>query len=660
MTSSLRVWLTAIVCSLGLFTACGSGGGGGGGGSTPPVDPPATGLNPSLDSLFPATPAVGATLIPDAATLRPFINGGAYTYRGTSGAAATKYVTTTTQAVPGGNITETASNAANAGARTAPVSVVSTGPITNTQSIDFAGKGVKQNINFVELQSPVRENDQYRILLQRYAAADTSSGNVLDVAIYARVIGKEVVSLPNLPALNAIRVDTVTLQRVTRASDGVPSPATTSTVSTWYAQGIGIVRQTTSNGTATSDEKLVSWDGVTIGFGAMAPQAATLAGGATLPGPSSSGLRGAVAFDSYGLVFTDAGTADTAVSKIDNRGKVTASGLVAGLRLTASSRVVIAGSNVLVLRQLSGADINKLGLTRLDANGALVGAIDGVKLDATAGRTGSTLGSFETASDDAQLWLMWTRANVATTTIPANELILRSFLVSNGAAESPEVSLDPVAASNLRMTLGGKVAQSAWTQAGGQVLTSAISYTATAGTPLVKKSISIGGPTTVFAPVRFGTTGALLWPVTTGTVGTAGLQLNADFALVGTTGSTDNNTELLGGVVSGAGAVPAFTASSPRPVSVGTRLAVASQGSGDLWPGEVNAAIVPGTVSWLDAPPNQAAGQSTNSLAKQTAATVRFAWDAPFATPLIFGDRVLLLTGGNALSSTVVWMNRGP
>jgi hypothetical protein len=651
MTSSLRVWLTAIVCSLGLFTACGSGGGGGGGGTPPPVDPPpVTNINPTLDSLYPTTPTVGATLIADASTLRPFANGAAYAYRGTTGAAA-KYLTTTSQAVAGGNITETASNAASAGPRTAPVSVVTNGPVSNTQSIDFAGKSVKQNISFIELQSPVRDNDQYRILLQRYPAADTISGNVLDVAIYARVMGKEALSLPNLPPLNTIRVDTVTLQRVTRSSDGVAAATTTTTVSTWYAQGIGIVQQTTSNGTATTTEKISSWDGLTTGLGAM-PAQAGIFDGTALPG-TSNGLRAAVAFDTYGLVFSEAG-ANTAVSKMDTRGKVSASAVVAGLSLNANSRVVRAGNNVLVVRQLSGADINKLGLTRLDANGVLVGAVDGVKLDLAGGRTAPTLGRFDAAADDAQLWVVWSRANTGTG--PTNELQIRSFLVTTGAVDSEEINLSSLATQNLRLSVGGKLAQALWQETvSGQVIVGGVTYTAGIATPTTVKVISFSGPTTSFDSVRFGNTGAVLWGITTGTAGTAGLQLNADLDFVRTTGSTADNSELLGG----AGSVAAFTPSSPRPVSLGTRLAVSSQGSGDLWAGEVNAAIVPGTVSWLDAPPNQPKGASNNSLAKQPAATVRFAWEAP-STQLIFSDRVLLLGGANALSTTVVWMNRGP
>jgi hypothetical protein len=660
MTSSLRVWLTAVVCSVGVFTACGSGGGGGGGGTTPPpvVDP---NLNPSLDSLLPTAPAAGATLIPDAATLRPASNGAAYVYRGTTGAAA-KYSTTTSQTLSGGTITEAASNAASAGPRSAPVSVAAGANVSNSQSIDFAGKGVKQAITFIELQSPVRQDDQYKILLQRYLAADTTvdvdkdgKTDLVDVAIYARVMGKEVLSLPNLPPLNTVRVDTVSLQRVTKSSDSLAAPTTTTTVSTWYAQGIGIVRQTTSNGSQTTDEKLVSWDGVTAGLGAMAPQAGVVPGGAALPG-LSNGLRAAVAFDSYGLVFSDSGAANTAVSKIDTRGKVTASTVLSGLSLGANARVVRSGSNVLVLRLLSGADSTKLGLTRLDANGALVGTVDGVKLNLAGTRSNPSLSKFEAAADDTQLWVMWTRANPAPNTAanPANELLLRSFSTSTGAIDSGEFSLDIVDAQNLSLSLGNKVAQPMWQQtAGGQVVYGLISYNS--GTAQsTQKTSSVGGPTATFASVRFGDTGALLWPVSTG--GTAGLQLNASGSLVGSTGSTDNNKELLGGLTTASLAVPAFSATSPLPVALSTRLAVSSQGTGDLWPGEVNPALVPGTVSWLDA---SATPTADNSLAKQTPATVRFAWDTPL-TQLIFSDRVLLLGGANALSTTVVWMNRGP
>ncbi len=638
MNASKSAWLSMAFSSLALLAACGSGGGGGGAAEPPPPPPPPTNINPTLESLLPPAPAVGADLVADAASLRPLRAGAVYAYRGTAGAAATRYLTNTTQTV-GGTSSEAASNAANAGARTAPVSAVTNGAVSNTQSIDFAGKGVRVDVNFTELRSPVRSNDQYQILLQRFTDTNIDVDrdgrfDLVDVAIYARIVGREVLPLPNLPSLNTIRVDTTTLRRVTQIANGVAAPTETRTVQTWYAQGIGIVRQTTSDGTTTTDEKIASWDGGTVGLGAMAPQA-----GGTLPGVNN-GLRAAVAFDSYGLVFSDTGTADTLISRMDTRGRIVSSVTLSGMRLGTTAKVMRSGTGVIIARQLAGADSTKLGLTALNGDGVLQGAIDGVKVDLAGPRTSTTVGKVQTAVEGTQLWAVWERVNANPPAgVEPIELQVGAFSTTNGSALISETRIDKVATTNQRLEASGGISRATWQR----TATNETLYASTRISPLAQKISNLDGVLSgALSPVSFGSTAALVWPVGTGT---AGILLDAAFNPVGSPGVATLNGELLKDV-------PAFAAAAPGVTGLGSRAVISGVGTGDLWAGEVNPAIIPGSVSWVDA-------SATAALALQPAATVRFAWEAA-NTQMVFSDRVLVLGGATQLSTTVVWLNRGP
>jgi hypothetical protein len=658
-TSSLvitRLRLSAALSALALLSAC-SGGGGGGGAvdpGTPPPPPGPGGTNPTLESLLPLAPAAGATLYADAASLRPVGAGAVYSYRGVftpnTGGTAVRYLTATTQAAG----SESASNAANAGARTAAVANPGSGNVTNTQSIDYAGKGVKETVIFKELQSPVRVDDQSTVLLKRYAAADTNidvdkdgKTDLLDVAVYAKVIGKEALALPNLPTVNTVRVDTVTLTRVTRSSDSTAPIVNTSTVSTWYAQGVGIVRQTTSlpattgTGSQTTDEKIVSWDGITTGFGAMAAVAGVVpAGGAVpagnLPG-TSNGLRAVVGFDDYALVFTSSGT-DTVISRLDNRGRVQSARFLAGVALTATTRVHRAGTGVVMTRPFG---TKQVAVTRLDGNGVLVGALDALKIT-LSGDTVDTSRTETGVESSTGLWVLWPRVLGG-----VNDLMIASFALDTGAAQTTEIAVSKVATTNQRLIVSGTVAQATWQSVSpSEVGWATASYAPGATAPTIVGISNLAEVTVAVTPLRFGPTGGLIWPVAA-TSATAGVLVKADGkTLLGTTGIATLNAELLQGA-------PAYVTGSPTATNLSTRGVFASPGSGDLWPGETNAAIVPGTVSWIDA------SVATDPLTKQLATTVRYSFEGATQQAQL-ADRVLMFGGATALSTTVVWLNRGP
>jgi hypothetical protein len=358
----------------------------------------------------------------------------------------------------------------------------------------------------------------------------------------------------------------------------------------------------------------------------------------SLPG-TTNGLRAAVGFDDYALVFTASG-ADTLASRVDSRGKVTGARSLPGLVLAATSRVTRAGTGAIIARPLPG---NLLGVTRVDGDGALVGAIDAVKINLAVSVPTGTVGSVDAAADGTKsIWVLWNM------TAPggANVLLLRAFGF-DGAPQSTDQDVSKVATNNLRLTVGGGVAQATWQSVSPVEVGWATGRYDPAGSPTTRISISnLGDVAAAATPLRFGTTGALIYPVTTGTTGTGGVLVNPTNQLVGTPGISTFAGELLAGA-------PPYLPGSPTATNVGTRGVFATQGSGDLWAGEPNAAIVPGTVSWFDA------SSATEPLSKQLPSTVRYSFEGATHQAQL-ADRVLTFGGATALSTTLVWLNRGP
>jgi hypothetical protein len=246
---------TLLRVGVGLFALTLGACGGGGGDSSAPA--------PQTSGLVPAAPALGATLVSDATALRPLIPNGVWTYQGTesgAGAPSVTYTNTVThQAAAGGAVSESGTNQANLGSYTQSVSHRS-GEVHISSTLDL-GNGQSETADQLELRSPVRVNDQVTILdaggLDLGSDLDGDGRNeLLDIASYSRVIGQETIDLVNNPGISAVRVTTFVVARV-RATRG-QSGTDTSTVDTWYAQGIGIVRINTDLPTTTGARRLTS------------------------------------------------------------------------------------------------------------------------------------------------------------------------------------------------------------------------------------------------------------------------------------------------------------------------------------------------------------------------------------------------------------------
>ena len=660
-------WLASCAMAVALAACGGGGGGGGGGGDSAGITPP------TIIGLVPLAPALGATITADAAVFRPLRDSAVWKYQGlakaSAAATAVSYVTSTTHvSVTGTSATENFSNGGNTGADTQPISI-SGGTVGWQQSIDFAGKGVPENLQFVELRSPVRQGDQYTILDKRYTDTNIDADgdrkpDALDVALYARVIGTETLALPNLPALTTVRVDTTLRTRVIYSSDGKASPVTEVLVQTWYARGIGIVRQRTtsptpsSNDVKTTDEQLVSWDGINAGFGAMDPRPAVIpASSAALPGqglqrPTSQDTG--VAFDNHVLVFSPwpGNVFDTLATRIDLRGNVLGARQLSNLSVSSFGRLVRMANNAHYLQQVVDGNQTQLAMTRFDSDGVLQGVSGGVRLDLAGTRFVPRLTRFEAAADGSTLWVLWQRAYVNVGVGFVDELVLRPWS-ADGLPLAAEMVVESSAVSNVALSAGGGQVLLSWQRIG--ATTTDVRYaSATVAGGLVGPKTLAGGFTnsnSFVLPLRLDTTGALLWMSQLGTGQSlprpAGVRLDA--SLDALRSSTALDGELLGQLPLNSTVFIGSSFGDATARSLGSRIVVSTRTGGFIGAtGGATPAMA--AVSLLDAPP-------TRALATQPAAVVQRSWDGP-ALQFLFADRLLVigtLPGG----TTVVWLNAG-
>jgi hypothetical protein len=154
------------------------------------------------------------------------------------------------------------------------VSIDATGSIPYSSSLSFGPNTVAIPVTGFELRAPVRTNDQI-VLVDRHITDIDFDGDRIndaaDLAMWRVVVGNEAVVLPNrVASLTALRVDSFISIRVIYSS-GISSKSATTMQSTWYAPGIGVVR----NVLASSDPKrvmdqedlLTGYDGITSGWG---------------------------------------------------------------------------------------------------------------------------------------------------------------------------------------------------------------------------------------------------------------------------------------------------------------------------------------------------------------------------------------------------------
>jgi hypothetical protein len=656
---ALQFLFTAAVSISFALTGCG------GGGSAPSAGGTSSGAVPTITTMIPTPPALGATLIVDAAKLRPVRDAAVWSYRGIStaysGATPVPYVTSTRQVVTTTGVTEFSTNSGNSGADSQPLSVAA-GVVAATQSIDFAGKGTAQTVNFTELRSPVRQGDQYTILDQRYTDTDIDADrdgkpDALEVAIYARVMGSETLSLPNLPSMTAIRVDSTVLTRVTFSSNGQVTPVVQAGVQTWYVAGVGIVRQvatspaTTGTSFEATEEKLVSWDGGEVGLGAMVPVKAVIPAGnaifpnGTLPGGQSE-LR-ALGFAKHVLLFGDTpgSPTSTLVSRLDLRGNLLGATLLPGLRV--GSNGLFAGhlAGAVYLEPLAGGAVYEFGLTRVDSNGQLQGPVRGVTINLAGAHVSSYVTRFTGTVDGSTFWLLWSRSfyDPGGGRVPGDELILRPYSLE-GLPLGPETVIDTVQTSNLNIAASNGKAVLTWVKEtpDHSVMFASASLT---NTPVVRTLVSgLSASNSFVTPLRLGGNSALVWPAQLGSGGVSassfGVLVDPGLTLVTASNSTLSEQAI---------GLPPSVGGGLGPTSLGSRLVVTNTRYGLFHPDDANARNID-SVNWLDT--------NNSPLTTNSVTTVRTA-NGPAKSHVIYPDRVLVFGGADGLVTTLVWLNKG-
>jgi hypothetical protein len=347
-------------------------------------------------------------LVADATTLRPLVANGVWTYRGTasSGGANTTYASTVThQASAMGAVTEAGTNQANLGSYQQVMSHRS-GEVHVTTSVDL-GNGQSQAVDQVELRSPVRVNDQITLFdaggLDLGLDLDGDGINeLLDVAIYSRVVGEEPVNLVSFPDARAVRVTTFVATRV-RATRG-QSGSDLSTLDTWYAPNVGVVRIDTNlpsnaGGRTVTSETLVSFDGVDRGVGFLPLQVAV-----SPAGVRQRFLVDAIGFDSHALIAARAGALASdgvALSRVDSRGRVVSTLSYGGIDAS-QARLVRVGDAA----RLVHLDNTGLVMRAFDSGGNATGAAP-VVLKSGALAAMGTGERFTVAGAGNALWCVW-------------------------------------------------------------------------------------------------------------------------------------------------------------------------------------------------------------------------------------------------------------
>jgi len=646
-----------------LFVAgCGGGGGSDSDGSGTPR------FAGSPADLLPTAPVLGTVLAADAVTLRPLRAGAVWTYLGTQllspTSRPTTYETTTRHTLSAGVYDERYSNSSNSGADSQLLTVQG-GRVTQSQRLDFAGKGEEETIELIELRSPVRVGDQYTSHSRRYLNTNIDSDrdgkpDALDVVLYGRVVGSERLRLSNLPAVDAVRVDLVFRIRVIPSSTGAPGQVTEVSIATWYAAGIGIVRQLTTepsaDGTtvATTDETLVAWDAQDAGFGSMQAVVATVP--ATAAEYAGSAINGVI----YGVAPTPGGplvltplpgmtSNDTGMlaTRLDLRGTVVST--VAHRTLRFQFPMITGHAGGFAILDIGAPNQNFTGLpalTRLDSNGAIVGVPGGQLLDLLEGRPVARI--YQVAKpmvDGSLLWVLWNRTYQASFGADT-ELVLRAFRLE-GAPAGPEIVLERGGVSNgqkdLQLAAAGGRALATWNNQGNGVELSRYALaTSNAVTSVVTLDGTVGSGGQL--PLMAGGKAFLLWPTPLGT----GRTVSSD----GRMGAVqlDANGQLLLPAGSTLGALRLAGAKTQDPVgidSTGSKLAFVNRQG---FPADgVDRVTTPGAVTVFTP------GSGPLS---PTAAVVVGIPVSEVSHLAVYDDRMILLAGDSfSLRTVVVWLS---
>ncbi len=581
----------ALLLSL-VLAACGGGGGSSSGGNGSPTDSRGT---TSESGVVPSAPALGATLAADATTLRPLIAGASWGYSGTRSVNGTNtgYSDTVTQTASGGAFIEASSNAFNAGTDSATVSA-SGGTITSRVLAELV-VGHPQELSYPELRSPVRQNDQVTIVDKHYADIgedlDRDGKNESgDFGVYRIVVGMEDVALLSGTMLHAVRVDTIALVRVTLSSTGTTTPATQAAVqSTWYAPGIGIVKQrlttpVSATNNDVAEEVLTYFDGITRGFGAKAPVEVRMAADAAVgAGQAISNLTAVVPFADHAIVIgtyqdpASLRTQYTTFTSIDTNGKTLRSSLYTGI--PGSDFLALDGQLLAVAPRWNAGQYCQAELLHFDAHGAQFDARSNsvVTFAPAVGKTRcSDVTQMKSASDRNRLWLAVVRHSLDSSGW-ITDLFVQPF-DANGVPLAGETTLHSVNTRLSDYANADGIELRSLSAGHGRVV---VSYATDASGSLKLASVAEGGLVTRSSVA----------PATAGTYSRPAFLVKANTTAMLWHGPQDRSTQLapVSGVLLDSNLVPVLSSSTsnldaqnlPAPLASCTDCALFFNGTGD-------------------------------------------------------------------------------
>jgi hypothetical protein len=649
--------ITRACTLLALLVVSACGGGGGGAADGPLGGGP--GPNGTATGLVPAVPALGAVLYTDATSLRPLRDKAVWTYTGTftasAGATPVAYTTTTTHAAAAdGSVTEAFSNAGNDGVDSAAVRIVA-GTVSSPQDANFSGKGAAELIDVVELRSPVRQGDQYTALDKRFTDTnidiDTDGKtDTLDVAIYTRVIGNETVALPNLPSVTAVLVEQTFLSRVLLSRTAQFTDPVQLKVQTWYAPGLGVVRQRTESPGAQpsqktiTDELLKSWDGITQGFGALAMRKPTPA---ELQDRRFSGNESRVlTFPEHALYLGNTLVDGSALAlRYDKRGQLLGSQVVEQLRLWGGDGFAPLKDGFAVLGDFpfnSSSETKRLRF--FNSDGSYRTGVGEVTVQLGGGKVVLQVNSAAMLGDGDRVWLFWGRT-VRDPSLPrfpiVSEWVLRPYS-AQGLPLEPERLLDFETPTQPKAVMGkGKIFFVVTGPEPAQDLVVA-SYD-TASRSMIKQVVYPDAPGAIdkVTPVALDAGLALVWSyelkALPGQPFTSVLRLDAGLTPVRGLGSPPEMHQSLPAWASDRFAFPTVGAQMIFVAATSTENGFPRQFTGQS------------SVSWLDL----SASSPLNTAAVHS---VRFDLSGP-AGQAVYPDRVIVFGGDG--SATLVWSNNG-
>jgi hypothetical protein len=370
----------------------------------------------------PAASEPGAVLYASATSLRPLADEALWVYRGTR--------TANGQQLHYSSFRQVTASAAGFQERVSS-------PLPNASRIQTLTPGTEQIgieqdlilavgtfiVRGIELKSPVRQGEQVKLAQVQSAplALDLDGDgkqDLIDVAAWSQVVGNEDVELPELErTVRALRVDTTLVSRTHRSSQAQPDTSQTVVQSTWYAPGVGIVRNSRTQpvassagvGAVESDERLQVWDGITTGLGLLPSSPVSVTGGSAAVGPWLGQPFSAVRQGNQAFVLSAASAGNDALtlSVLSGRGRLEHSVEHSGLATLNQPRpqLMPLAAGVAVVRREAGVllfpdQLENLKLTRFDAKAQRVGKDIWLVDSALAG-------SLQAASDGQTIWVSW-------------------------------------------------------------------------------------------------------------------------------------------------------------------------------------------------------------------------------------------------------------